>query len=102
MADQLARFMVPDQPIPDWVEGLPEPLKSEKIAMIKKYGSPNVFSQFQPHVTLAWDSIDRMQPAFQHLNLPPRIVSMRAVAIGTVGPYGTVTRGKNFAYFPVN
>lgn len=102
VATQLAQYMVPNQPIPDWVEGLPEPLKTEKIAMIKKYGSPNVFSQFQPHVTLAWDSVDPMQPAFKHLNIPPRIVSTRAIAIGSVGPYGTVIRGKNLAYFPIN
>ncbi len=41
-------LIVPNQPIPSWVYKLPEPERSEKIAMIKKYGSPNVFDQFQP------------------------------------------------------
>lgn len=93
--------MIPNQPIPDWVIALPEPLRSEKIDMIKQYGSPNVFDQFNPHVTLAWDAIDTMQPAFHRLNLQPRIVASEAVAIGSVGPHGTVIRGKNFAYFPL-
>merc|ERR1711865_431882 len=40
----------PNQTAPGWVHTLPEPERSEKIAMSAKYGSPNVFSQFQPHV----------------------------------------------------
>lgn len=31
-----------------WVNGLPEPKRSTKIQMIKNYGSPNVFSEFDP------------------------------------------------------
>lgn len=47
---------VPNQTIPIWVQHLPEPERSEKIAFIRQYGSPNVFTQFQPHVTLACDA----------------------------------------------
>ena len=43
------------QPAPGWVNSLPEPERTEKLNDIKKYGSPNVFGQFAPHVTLAWD-----------------------------------------------
>lgn len=102
LATQLSKYMVPDQPIPDWVQVLPEPLRTEKINMIKEYGSPNVFDQFGPHVTLAWDAIDKMEPAFQLLNIQPRIVPSHAVAVGSVGPHGTVQRGKNFGYYPLN
>ena len=41
------RFSQPNQTAPSWVNDLPEPERSEKLADIKKYGSPNVFSQFQ-------------------------------------------------------
>jgi hypothetical protein len=41
-------------PIPDWVYALKEPLRSRKIHLIQQYGSPNVFSEFQPHVTVAY------------------------------------------------
>jgi hypothetical protein len=40
-------FAEPNQTAPSWVNSLPEPERSEKLALIAKYGSPNVFSQFQ-------------------------------------------------------
>lgn len=102
LVKRISQYIVPNQPIPDWVLGLPEPLRSEKISMIKKYGSPNVFDQFQPHVTLAWDDKEPMEPAFQKLNLQPRTVYTRSVAIGAVGPHGTVLRGITYGRFAVN
>jgi hypothetical protein len=42
--------------IPAWINTLPPEIRQLKIDMIHKYGSPNVFSQFEPHVTLAWSS----------------------------------------------
>ena len=98
----LSNYIVPDQPIPDWVLELPEPVRSQKIAMIRKYGSPNVFDQFDAHVTLAWDNQEPMGPAFQKLNLQPRTVKSTVVAIGNVGPHGTVLRGGNIASFPLS
>jgi hypothetical protein len=41
----------PNQPVPEWVEALSEPQRSEKIRLVKVYGSPNVFSQFEAHVS---------------------------------------------------
>ena len=38
------KFVTLPQPIPKWVYSLPEPERSEKIEMVEKYGSPNVFS----------------------------------------------------------
>jgi hypothetical protein len=83
---------VPNQTIPDWVQHLPEPERSEKIAYIKQYGSPNVFTQFQPHVTLACDAnatalsaaFAQKAPQVQGGWLPA------AVALGPTGPCGTV------------
>eukprot|EP01104_Vermistella_antarctica_P013471 TRINITY_DN4073_c0_g1_i1.p1 TRINITY_DN4073_c0_g1~~TRINITY_DN4073_c0_g1_i1.p1 ORF type:complete len:268 (+),score=49.85 TRINITY_DN4073_c0_g1_i1:125-928(+) len=48
-------FITPNQSIPSWVNSLPEPERTEKIDMIEQFGSPNVFSQFQPHVSVAGD-----------------------------------------------
>eukprot|EP01132_Coremiostelium_polycephalum_P003594 gene3594-4476_t len=84
------QYIVPNQPIPSWVYSLPEPLRSEKIAMITKYGSPNVFSQFQPHVTLAWDSQDNLTNAFNQINIQPTTFVSPSIGIGNVGSYGTV------------
>jgi len=34
--------------IPSWVNNLPVAIRNIKMAMIRLYGSPNVYSQFQP------------------------------------------------------
>ena len=44
-----------NQTVPNRVQHLPEPERSEKLAVIRQYGSPNVFSQCQPYVILACD-----------------------------------------------
>mmetsp|Transcript_22823 Transcript_22823/g.34039 ORF Transcript_22823/g.34039 Transcript_22823/m.34039 type:complete len:239 (+) Transcript_22823:60-776(+) len=98
-------FSTPDQPIPDWVENLPEPLRSEKIAMIKKYGSPNVFSQFNPHVTLGFDCttscLAEAAKFVEEAGLVPLNITtdITILGIGKVGPHGTVQRGKDLADF---
>ncbi|KAM9973296.1 hypothetical protein ACTFIR_012672 [Dictyostelium discoideum] len=84
------QYITPNQTIPDWVYSLPEPLRDEKIAMIKKYGSPNVFDQFQPHVTLAWDEIDNLTIAFNQVDVQPTSFYSPSIGIGNTGPYGTV------------
>ena len=40
--------------------------------MVKKYGSPNVFTEFNPHVSVAFDSVtpDVQNKALMELNLP--------------------------------
>eukprot|EP00658_Telonema_sp_P-2_P051411 TRINITY_DN39470_c0_g1_i2.p1 TRINITY_DN39470_c0_g1~~TRINITY_DN39470_c0_g1_i2.p1 ORF type:complete len:272 (+),score=93.07 TRINITY_DN39470_c0_g1_i2:53-868(+) len=48
------KFAAKNQTPPPWIHNLPEPERSEKLAMVAKYGSPNVFSQFQPHVSIGW------------------------------------------------
>ena len=78
---------------------LPEPQRSEKIRSIRKYGSPNVFSQFQPHVTLAWDQHEDLAPAFHSMPVTSQTFVPTTVALGTVGPHGTVMRGEDMAVF---
>lgn len=44
------------QRVPSWVWNLPEPQRSEKIKLVEKYGSPNVFASFQPHMTVGYNT----------------------------------------------
>ncbi|MDK4680909.1 2'-5' RNA ligase family protein [Kingella negevensis] len=47
MTVQLTKLRATDAKLPDWVKNYPEKVKS-----FEKYGSPNVFANFDPHVTL--------------------------------------------------
>lgn len=43
-------------PIPDWVQSISDPIeRKQKIDLIEKYGSPNVFQGFTPHVTVSYN-----------------------------------------------
>jgi hypothetical protein len=89
---------VPNQTIPDWVQHLPEPERSAKIAFIKQYGSPNVFSQFQPHVTLACDvNSTALSTAFA--KEAPQVVGSWLPAAVILGPTGTCGTVYPFCYF---
>jgi len=87
------------QYIPSWVYNLPEDEKEEKINLIHKYGSPNVFSGFQPHVTLVGDSLssDDMKAMFDATEFEPLITPVGEVGLGKVGEFGTVLKGKDVA-----
>lgn len=89
----------PNQQVPSWVFSLPPDLQALKIAMVHQYGSPNVFSQFEPHVTIAADSATPQRlsdivssPAFPAVVAHPDV---QDIAIGSAGPFGTVLRGQN-------
>jgi hypothetical protein len=47
LVNALSPMRSPNQPIPGWLERYPE-----KKEFFQKYGSPNVFVQFDPHMTL--------------------------------------------------
>lgn len=108
-----AQFAVKNQSVPSWVYSVPEPIRSEKIRFVREYGSPNVFSQFQPHVTLAFDdkaerlknvsrvSISNVEKqstnetngllqVFDHIHPISFAFLATEVAISTTGPHGTV------------
>lgn len=91
------RFSQPNQRAPDWVYALPEPLRSEKLRLVALYGSPNVFSQFNPHLSLAWgpDAVS-VAAAIEALppTAPPSVFMAEIVALGSVGPHGTVLQGQ--------
>ncbi|KAH3757974.1 hypothetical protein Pelo_10268 [Pelomyxa schiedti] len=86
------------QAIPEWVFDEPNPPRNEMILYCLKYGSPGVFDQFSPHVTLAWDSVDDMTPLLD-LDYPPVEFEISVVGIGLVGIHGTVLRGTDLGTY---
>ena len=91
---------VQNQSVPAWVYGLPEPTRSEKIRYVQLYGSPNVFDQFQPHVTIGWAAnASAVADAVQALAFEPVSFEARVLALGTTGAHGTVLKGRDLAQF---
>ena len=99
MVKSLYTYAKKNQPIPPWVQNLPANERAEKIAMIEKYGSPNVFSQFQPHITIAYDTKDNVTQIYSQFNGGKAIESYKVseVQISKVGPHGTVLKGQSVA-----
>jgi len=85
----LTSVVVPTSQVPSWVEHLPEPERTQKIGLIHFYGSPNVFSGFQPHVTVAFDSQDNLT-ACADMTPPAMTFAVEEIAVGHVGDHGTV------------
>lgn len=93
------QFIAPNQPIPGWVLSLPEPLRSIKIHYIQQYGSPNVFDQFVPHITILYDDADphtNVVTAVNGLQPEERFAKLCILGVGSVGQAGTVLRGKDY------
>jgi 2'-5' RNA ligase len=86
------------QEIPAWVYNLPLFTQWRKIWYIKKYGSPNVFGDYTPHVTVGYDESADPEDRKQALLLEQVQQSFRlkcqglltTVAVGRVGPGGSV------------
>ena len=98
----------PHQTVPSWVRTLPEPERSEKIHDIEKYGSPNVFSQFQPHVSIGWSdnasaiaaAVEALRKSLQNSSSAVSFLG-EIVALGSVGLHGTVLQHADLAVFNV-
>ncbi|KAA6396732.1 MAG: hypothetical protein EZS28_007745 [Streblomastix strix] len=90
------------QPIPDWVLQIPdEEERKRKIRYIELYGSPNVFDEFEPHITIGFDyNSSRLETAVKKFDVS-RQDQFRTdiLALGMAGPHGTVLRGKDYAQF---
>lgn len=94
------RLAVANQSVPSWVRDLPVPERSEKAADVREYGSPNVFGQFQPHVSVGWSpDASAVAEAVGALRLGQTTFEGSVVALGTTGPHGTVLKGKDLASF---
>jgi hypothetical protein len=53
VVERTHHLALPNQTAPQWLLMLPEPLRSMKMDMLSRFGSPSVFAQFDPHITLA-------------------------------------------------
>ena len=89
-------FITPNQTIPEWVYNLPEPMRSKKIAYVKKYGSPNVLDAFDPHITVGYDNVASepsrrkiLETVLQTSHCCRKGFSDK-IGIGVVGDFGTV------------
>eukprot|EP00164_Ancoracysta_twista_P000606 GFYU01000802.1.p1 GENE.GFYU01000802.1~~GFYU01000802.1.p1 ORF type:complete len:265 (-),score=74.78 GFYU01000802.1:191-931(-) len=103
-------FIYPPE-IPAWVEKLPPKVRKLKEAMIKKYGSPNVFAGFEPHVTCAGDKskdpteVAALASAFSDSDarFPDRnTFEFLNLAISPEGPWGTVPRNTDIASWSIS
>jgi len=95
---ELAKYRNVNQEVPDWVYTLPEPGRSERIELVHKYGSPNVFKYFDPHLTLAWSDQDDLTKLDQ-LKYPQFTFLVEELGLGVVSDHGTVLRGKDVAHW---
>ena len=101
IVDQMAKLIKRPPTIPDWVWTLPEPQRSRKLEAIQRWGSPNVFSEFQPHVTVGFDTTTpannttrraRIRVMNRIANQMPQPCGgmIRTAAVAKVGVGGTV------------
>lgn len=61
-----------------------------------------MFTQFQPHLSLAWDNStsDNVTAVFESLPFPNSwTYGVCGVALGSTGPHGTVLRNKDLDHF---
>lgn len=101
IVDATSRYIRRPPTIPDWIWNLPEPQRSRKLDMIRKYGSPNVYEEFDPHVTVGYDesSSNDTSVRYKRIRTMNRIGSVmprscggmvRRIAVGRVGVGGSV------------
>lgn len=70
---------------------------------VKLFGSPNVFSQFQPHVTVGFDDVkgENMTECVQKVTFPTTMIPVQSIAMSLTGPDGTVLRNGTIVSIPV-
>ncbi|KAI2509960.1 2'-5' RNA ligase superfamily [Fragilaria crotonensis] len=99
LSDDVVRALNPyirkPQEIPPWVYTLPLLQRWRKIYMISKYGSPNVFGEYEPHITVGYDEVASVQTRTDALgNIDSPQLSCQGlithVAIAKVGVGGSV------------
>ena len=100
LVEKLSKYLTNEakSTIPEWIYTLPIETQQEKIKLINEYGSPNVFDDFIPHVTLTYDEESSRQNDYvksvSDLVLGEVIVSgVEEVGFGVVGVAGSVVRG---------
>ena len=83
--------------VPSWIYDLPEDQQQAKVDMVHSFGSPNVFSAFQPHVTLLADAANTTEllSVASSNEVASLSSSVGLVGFGAVGPFGTVLKGED-------
>eukprot|EP00770_Monocercomonoides_exilis_P005456 MONOS_5428.1-p1 / transcript=MONOS_5428.1 / gene=MONOS_5428 / organism=Monocercomonoides_exilis_PA203 / gene_product=unspecified product / transcript_product=unspecified product / location=Mono_scaffold00157:94220-94774(+) / protein_length=102 / sequence_SO=supercontig / SO=protein_coding / is_pseudo=false len=91
----------PNQPVPGWIKDLPDPeQRRRKTEYVQKYGSPNVYEEFEPHISLGCDTDkEALEKGFQGIHVQEAEFESFAIALGTAGECGTVMRGLDMGYF---
>lgn len=99
LSDRLVKVLNPyitrPQPIPDWVYKLPIFTRLRKMWLIRQFGSPNVFADFEPHVTVGYDHSATVESRQSTLNALPGSgfeckAVLTTVGVGQVGVGGSV------------
>ena len=94
---QLMDLRNPDYEIPSWAANIPA-----KAASFERYGSPNVFSQYNPHLTqLASEESPRLDDFIATLSEGEPAVIGRVVGVGfaPVNPLGQAKQGDETVFF---
>ena len=90
---QLVKLRDKNAQLPDWVKAYPE-----KIKTFERYGSPNVFTQFNPHVTLLTpnefsDGVAKFETSYTFQPFTSQAVGIGIAQVDALG------QAKNVLYF---
>ncbi|APD50585.1 2'-5' RNA ligase family protein [Francisella hispaniensis] len=93
----LAKYRDKEYPAPSWVKFYPS-----KLASFEKYGSPNAFAEFNPHISILAanlqtdnerDSFDKdFNEIIKNTQLKPTSFRIEAIGFGEVDENGQVTK----------
>ncbi|AEB27792.1 hypothetical protein FNFX1_0844 [Francisella cf. novicida Fx1] len=93
----LAKYRNKDYPAPSWVKFYPS-----KLVSFEKYGSPNAFAEFNPHISILAanlqtdqerDSFDKdFNEIIKNTKLKPTSFKIKAIGFGEVDENGQVTK----------
>ncbi|AJI45213.1 2'-5' RNA ligase family protein [Francisella tularensis subsp. novicida] len=93
----LAKYRDKDYPAPSWIKFYPN-----KLVSFEKYGSPNAFAEFNPHISILAanlqtdqerDSFDKdFNEIIKNTKLKPTSFKIKAIGFGEVDENGQVTK----------
>ena len=81
---RLNKYRATDAKVPDWAKSIPEKVKSFNL-----YGSPNVFMNFDPHITLLTPEdpakIDTFTSKYNFEPLKAKVIGIRIAQVDDLG-----------------
>eukprot|EP01083_Nonionella_stella_P123392 371779_1 len=89
--------VIPNQPVPQWVYDLPksDPSRAVKIQNVRRYGSPNVLSEFEPHLTVGYDEDVRNGKSDDRRHILDSILSLHSTGEIAITDGNTNTNDNN-------